>query len=225
MGQEIKRRNNNMGNFILIRIVVGLLQANCYIYADQETKEAVIIDPGGNGKTIIENVEKRKLNPIAILNTHYHPDHTCANKDLKERFNIPLMIGEKDAVQLQFVYDAAMQIMIQCNPSPPADNLLREGDIIKIGCLSLKVIETPGHTKGGICFYDECNNILFSGDTLFLESIGRTDLPTGSDKELTHSLKKLFNLPLYTAVYTGHGDKTTLFHEQEHNPFIKDALS
>jgi len=225
MGKEVERRDNNMGKFTLVRVVVGLLQANCYLYADCETKEAVIIDPGSDGEKIVRSIEERKLNPVAILNTHYHFDHTCANKDIKERFDIPLMIGKEDAGRLQSIYDDAMQMMMQCNPSPLADNLLREGDIIKVGRLSLKVIETPGHTEGSVCFYDEYNHILFSGDTLFLESVGRTDLPTGNTKELMHSLKKLFTLPLHTTVYAGHGDETTLLHELKHNPFVKDALS
>lgn len=200
-------------------VVVGVLKTNCYIVHNDY--EAIIIDPGSDPKKIINIIETKKLKPKLILNTHYHFDHTGANLDIKNIFNIPIGIGEKDASSLEHAYKDGLLFMIDAKPSPKADILLTEDDTIKLGKSNFFVLETPGHTIGSICFCNKENKVIFSGDTLFYESIGRFDLPTGSYEKLMRSIEKILLLGDDYTVYTGHGPKTTLKHERVSNPFIK----
>ncbi len=203
-------------------IVVGVLQANCYIVADVGSREALVIDPGDEGERIEGFIVRENLHLKLIVNTHFHFDHAGANAYLKEKFEVPIAIGHKDAPFLKRAYLAAVELMIKSSPSPEADLLLKENNTIEIGSYKLKVIETPGHTPGSICLYDANQGLLFSGDTLFYESVGRWDLPGGDEKQLFESLKKIINLPDKTIVYPGHGIETTIGHEKTHNPFIKN---
>ncbi len=205
---------------MVFRLVVGVLQANCYVVYDGSDSRAVVIDPGDEGQRIAEFIEANALKLEYILNTHYHFDHTGANAYLKKRFGVPIAIGLKDAPYLKEAHRAAWEFMINVEPSPEADILLTDGDVINLGGISLKVIETPGHTPGSVCFYNEVSGELFSGDTLFFNSVGRWDLPGGDKKELMKSLKRLMELPGDTIVYPGHGIETTIKYEKEHNPFI-----
>jgi glyoxylase-like metal-dependent hydrolase (beta-lactamase superfamily II) len=199
-------------------VVVGVLQTNCYIVHD--LKEAIIIDPGSDAEKILSIIENKRLKPKLILNTHYHFDHTGANLDIKNMFNIPIAIGEKDAQFLQNAYKDALIFMIDAKKSPKADILLKEGDTVALGEIKFFVIETPGHTIGSICLYNKENAVLFSGDTLFFESIGRYDLPTGNFGSLINSINKILTLDKSTTVYPGHGPQTTIKHEKINNPFI-----
>ncbi len=206
----------------VVRIVTGVLQENCYVVWDERHKDAIIIDPGDDGKLIKDEIEKRGLKPVLIINTHYHFDHTGANGYLKEKYGIPIAIGKKDAPFLEEAYLSALEFMINSNPSPKADILLKENETIAVGENVFSVMETPGHTVGSICLYSK--KLLFSGDTLFYESVGRWDLPHGNKEELFASLDKILKLPEDTVVYPGHGHKTTIEHELKHNPYKKGVL-
>ncbi len=209
---------------IIEKVVVGVLQENCYIVGDDKSKEAVVVDPGDDGELIVERIERLGLLPILIVNTHYHFDHTGANYYIKECYNIPIAIGKKDAGSLEESYKDAVELMIHSHKSPKADVEMEDGENIIVGRHILYVMETPGHTKGSICLYSKKDKILFSGDTLFYESVGRWDLQGGSKKELFKSLDKLFELPEDTVVYPGHGEKTTVGFEVTNNPYKKGVL-
>ncbi|MFA6356210.1 MAG: MBL fold metallo-hydrolase [Candidatus Omnitrophota bacterium] len=183
--------------YVLRQLQVGPLGANCYILGCARTKEAVIIDPGGDAGAIRRQLERDGLKAKCVINTHGHFDHIGANAEL----GLPVYAHKADAV------------------ASSAATCLKEGDIIKAGDLSLEVIHTPGHSPGGICL--KAGNMLFSGDTLFAGSVGRTDMPGGSGKQLDDSLKKLVAmLADGTEVYPGHGPSTTIGQEKEENPFL-----
>ncbi|MEG0750944.1 MAG: MBL fold metallo-hydrolase [Oscillospiraceae bacterium] len=182
---------------------VGMLETNCYIVSDDE-KNALVIDPGANARGIIEFLEENALQCEYILLTHGHRDHTGALVRLKEATGAKVVAHSGDVAKL---------------PVAP-DILVVGGDVIKCGALEFSVIETPGHTPGGICFL--CGDSLFSGDTLFCDSVGRTDLDGGSFEILRHSLSTLCDLPFADlTVYPGHMQRTTLAHERACNPFIE----
>ncbi len=205
-------------------IVVGVLEANCHIVWDDETLDAIIIDPGDDGAKIASYMDKYGIKPRMIINTHFHFDHTGANKYLKEKYAIPICIGKADAPFLPKAYLHAQQFMIRSQPSPPADRLLFDGECLQVGSIDFVVLETPGHSPGSICLYDSKRKILFSGDTLFYESVGRWDLPGGDELQLRRSLQRLARLPEETLVYTGHGIETTIKHEKTNNPFLTGEL-
>ncbi len=205
-------------------VVVGVLQVNCYIFYDETSKECLIIDPGDDADKICKIIEDNSLKPTIIVNTHYHFDHTGANRSIKNRYDIPIAIGEKDALFLKDAYKAALEFMIQAESSPKADILLKEGDTLSVGEKIFEVLETPGHTQGSVCLYSKKEKILFSGDTLFYESVGRWDLPGGNKEMLFESLERLLNLEKDVAVFPGHGPKTTIEHEIKNNPYKKGVL-
>lgn len=202
---------------------VGKLFTNCYIAACQETKEAVIIDPGFDNSSEAEEIfnflEEKMLKLKFIVNTHGHPDHTCGNRIVKEKFNIPILIHEKDKFMLGKLGKVLAKFFGFNSSSPPADLLLEDGDFVKVGTLKLKVMHTPGHSPGSISLLGEKE--VFTGDTLFAGSIGRTDLPKGSEKEMRDSLEKLARLPEYFVVYPGHGPPTTIGEEKACNSFLR----
>jgi len=181
---------------------VGEIDTNCYIVDDGKSQEALIIDPGDNAEEILEFLNRHQLKARSIVNTHGHWDHIGANRELKARTGAPLLIHELD----EFMYKASN--------SPPADSHLKENDLIKVGAVIFKVFHTPGHTPGGISLYCEKEKVLFSGDTLFAGTYGRTDLPYSSQTDMEKSLKKLLKLPAETKVYPGHGRPTTIGEEQ-----------
>ena len=203
------------------KLTVGPLGANCYLAADEETKEAIIIDPGAEGEKIQRLIEKERITPAYIVNTHGHIDHIGANGYLKGRLDgIKISIHEADAKMLtdpaQNLSDWAgggMELL------PPADILLKDGDEVSFGKLSLRVVHTPGHTPGGICLL--IDEKVFTGDTLFAGSVGRTDLPGGSMDLLRTAIReKLLTLPDGTIIYPGHGPLSTIGEERASNPFI-----
>jgi glyoxylase-like metal-dependent hydrolase (beta-lactamase superfamily II) len=168
------------------RIVVGQLETNCYLLASKG--EAIIIDPGDEARKIAKEVEAAGVAVKSIINTHNHFDHIGANNELKIKFGAKLLIDRYDD-----------------NGRAAADDLLKDGDVIKIGQESLKVAETPGHTKGSVCLFGI--DFVISGDTLFEDGFGRTDLPGGSNLDMAASLKKLDSMiPEGTVVYPGHGN-------------------
>lgn len=207
----------------IITMEVGDLGTNCYIVYCEETRQAAVIDPGGNAKDIIAGINGEGLAVACVINTHGHADHIAANQEICQLFKAPIYIHSADAPMLT---NAQMNLSVFIGSGftcQAAERLLQDGDIIEVGTLQLKVLHTPGHTPGGICLYGY--GILFSGDTLFAESVGRTDFPGGSYSQLLKSIKeKLFILDGETKVLPGHGGTTTVEWERKMNPFVTDAL-
>ncbi len=205
----------------IFTLEVGNLGTNCYIVFDEATREAAVIDPGGGFADINSFINREQLTVKYIINTHGHVDHILANLQLKDATGAPILIHEADAAMLtsgQRNMSAFIGGSVSCGP---ADTLLKEGDVIKVSAgVALTVIHTPGHTPGGICLLTD--GVLFSGDTLFAESIGRTDFPGGSYSQLIANIKeKLLVLDDAVRVLPGHGPETTIGWERNNNPFIQ----
>jgi len=214
-----------MDRVLIKTLVVGPLQANCYLLSDAETRETAIIDPGGDARQIIGCIEGGGLKPVVIVNTHAHPDHVAANADVKKRYSIPLLLHEDDAPVLAQSGMLSKLIGLFFEPSPPPDRLLHDGDEITIGRVTLKVMHTPGHSAGSICLWYEGQGgetpVLFSGDTVFQDSVGRTDLPGGSYEALLDSIRiKIMPLPDRARILPGHGPETTVRREKRYNSFF-----
>ncbi len=204
----------------VIQMELGNFATNTYIVYDEDLN-AVIIDPAAEAKKIISTIEKNNLKPKFVILTHGHPDHVGALYELKEKYNLKVYINEKDQEMLQTnstYFGPMLGLDIR---DVKGDFYLKDGQELSLGDLKFKIIETPGHTKGGVCILIE--NILFSGDTLFLGSMGRTDFPGGDEKEIFSSLKKLMQLPDETIVLPGHGPKTTIGYERKYNPYVRMA--
>ncbi len=200
-------------------LIVGILETNCYLVYCPETLDCVIVDPGAEEEKIFQIITRKSLNPTVILNTHGHIDHIGANRAVKEKFSIPLYIHAEDSQMLGHVQQSELAIFLGTTDSPSPDRLIKEGDEIEVGKYFLKVIHTPGHSPGSVCFLG--NGFLLSGDTLFFGGVGRTDLPGGSWQELESSIKnKILTLPGDTIALTGHGPATTVAQEKSSNPFI-----
>lgn len=204
---------------IIERLVVGMLQCNCYIVGCEETKVGIIVDPGGDAPTILDRVEELGLTIKLIVNTHGHIDHIAANRPLKEATGAQIAIHREDAQWLVTDQGDYARMLGVLSPGPAADILLDEGDEVTFGNEGLQVIHTPGHSLGGISLVGD--GLIFCGDTLFAMGVGRVDLPGGSWETLMHSIKtQLFTLPDDTRVYTGHGPPTTIGREKRFNPWF-----
>ncbi len=174
------------------------------------TKEAVIIDPApGSAAPIGQYLEKNHLIPIKILLTHSHWDHIADASALKEKYGIGVFVHREDSPNLESPGADLLPLRMNCPPVKP-EGFLNEGDLIPVGKLQLEVIHTPGHTPGGVCFYEKSQGILISGDTLFKGTIGNLSFPTGRPKLMWKSLEKLSKLPPETRVFPGHGEITTI---------------
>lgn len=207
---------------VLKTLTVGELGANCYILGCPDTLIGAVIDPGGDGDHILNTAEKLGLNIKYIINTHGHIDHIAANGRVKEATGADLLIHSQDAPMLTDSKLSLASFLGKKVDLVKADRLLEEGDLIKLGSLELKVIHTPGHTLGGICLAVE--NKLFTGDTLFAGSIGRTDFPGGDYNTLLNSIQeKLLNYGEETIVYPGHGPSSSIGEEKRSNPFFKEV--
>lgn len=194
--------------------------ANCYIIGCETTKTAALIDPGDDADRILMALAEAALTVKYLINTHGHFDHVGANKRLKETTGAKIACHPDDEPMLLALSQSAARFGLSAENSPPADILLKDGDEISFGDITLKVIATPGHSPGGICLYTPGH--LFAGDTLFMGSIGRTDLPGGDYDTLIANIKtKLLNLPEDTVVYPGHGPETAIGHEKRMNPFLR----
>lgn len=200
--------------------MVGAMLANCYIIADEETKEAAIIDPSAEEEEILKVVKDNNLKVKYIINTHGHMDHIGANAKIKEATGAKILIHHDDRNLLTSPAKNLAIFWGRMTKSPPADRLLKDGEIIPLGNLKIKVIHTPGHTRGSICLL--VDDRLFTGDTLMRNTIGRTDLPGASSKMLVQSIKERI-LPLGAGieVYPGHEGETTIGQERKNNPFIR----
>ncbi len=211
---------NNINNFKLKTLVLGGLQTNCYVIYNDESKEAIVFDPAGEGKKIIRFLNNHDLVCKAILLTHGHFDHILGVSDLKEATGADVYIHEKEAQLLENpVLNASSQI--GQNFSLKADVLLKDEQMLDLIGFNIKVIHTPGHTAGGVCYLFQEQAVLISGDTLFQASVGRSDLPTGHGRLLIESIKtKLMILDESIDVYPGHGPATTIGFEKNNNQFI-----
>lgn len=202
-------------DYILETIIVGPMEVNCYILGCKGTREATIIDPGVDYDKIKKRLEEIGVTAKYILNTHGHADHIGANG----KFGLPVFIHRLDATFLRNPIKNLSTMFGFVVASPKADRLLEDKSKIEVGSLNLEIIHTPGHTPGSISI--KCDDIVFTGDTLFCEGIGRTDLPYASEKDLFNSIReKLLVLPDMTKVYPGHGPASTIGHEKEYNPFL-----
>jgi len=202
-------------------LLVGLLEVNCYILGDEETKEAVVIDPGGNEDDILEALKDHGLQLKTIIDTHGHFDHVDANQPLKEKTGAAIAIHELDAPILAKPSAEAMFFTGNRLRLSAADILLKEGDVLSFGNYRLQVLHTPGHTPGGISLVMENSPLVYVGDLLFQGSIGRTDFPGGSFEDLIKAVKtKIFTLGDHYTVFPGHGPVTTVGQERKYNPFF-----
>ena len=200
-------------------LVVGALETNCYLVYCPLTKECAVVDPGAEAEEILRLIAAKGVKPVVILNTHGHVDHVGANRDLKEKFDVPLCIHSADKPMLEKSQHSELALFLEAKDSPSPDRLLKEGDKIKIGKSFLEVIHTPGHSPGSLSFFGD--GFLLSGDTLFSGGVGRTDFPGGSWKELENSIKnKILVLPNETIILPGHGPSTTVGQEKSSNPFL-----
>jgi glyoxylase-like metal-dependent hydrolase (beta-lactamase superfamily II) len=201
-------------------VTVGPIDVNCYIFGCDEHKTCAVIDPGDSAGLIMEKAANRGYRIALIINTHAHADHTGANGKLRSLTSAPIHIHEDDAETLTHPSMSDMSIYLGIDPSPPADIVLKDGAALDVcPCVSLRVIHTPGHSPGGICLLN--GKTLFTGDTLFRFSVGRSDLPGGHGATLIKSItEKLFTLPDDVTAYPGHGEPTTLGEEKKYNPFL-----
>lgn len=201
------------------RMVLGLLHTNCYIVYNEDTMEAMLIDPATHADKIIAKIEALGVKIKYIILTHAHSDHLCALDKLAEYTGAEICIGSEEEDALNNSELNLCNYFRTSSPVTTADILLKDGDCLKLGEEPVEVIFTPGHTKGGISLvYDNC---VITGDTLFAESVGRSDFATSSTSALMDSIKnKLYLLDDSTVVYPGHGDSTTIGHEKVNNPFV-----
>ena len=189
---------------MLKKLVVGMYQANCYILGCKETKEGAVIDPGDEAPRIVSEITRSELTIKHILLTHGHIDHVGGVGDLKRTINAPVLIHKNDAASL----------------GNQADGYLSDGQEIQVGNYTLKIIHTPGHSPGGVCIH--APGVVFTGDTLFAGSIGRSDLPGASHEQLIEGVvKKIFTLGDELRVYPGHGPHTTIGRERQSNPWFR----
>lgn len=206
-------------------IVVGLFQENCWIIGSRRTGEAIVIDPGDQPEEILALARDMGVRIKLIANSHGHVDHVMGVRGVQEATGARFLLHSQDlAIARQAPLAAARLLGKGEPPGPPdPDAFLQEGDIVEVAGVRLQVIHTPGHTPGSVCFYTE--GMLFSGDTLFRGSIGRTDLPGGNYEQILRSItEKLLHLPDETVVLPGHMLETTIKAERETNPFILQAL-
>ena len=202
-------------------LTVGPVQTNCYLAINKETKEAIIIDPGDDADRIGMRLKQLEAKPVAILLTHGHFDHAGAAKALAAQYDILVYAHEKEAETLE---DSRMNLsgpLAGGATTYHADVFLKDEQELTLAGLHMRVLFTPGHTPGGCCYYFPREDVLFSGDSLFCGSVGRTDFPGGSMRTLVDSVRnKLMSLPENTIVYPGHDIETTIEQERMYNPFL-----
>jgi len=197
------------------KIVVGQLEVNCYIIIDEFTTDAIVVDPGDEFERIAEVIDEKQVTPRYILFTHAHYDHVCAAGELKARYQASLVMHEDEKTTYEFTRKLCLSWGYDPEDFPQPDRTVRDKDKITIGKVFFKVIHSPGHTPGSLCIHGE--KTLFTGDTLFKGSVGRTDLPGGDTEKLLSSLNKILLLPPETRIFCGHGDETTLALESKKN--------
>lgn len=203
----------------LYTMVLGAGRTNCYVIANAETKEAFVVDPADRGESIREKLARESLTLKGVLLTHGHFDHILGLEALLDGAPIPVYAAGAEEALLadpNVNLSASMRRSTAVKPIVP----VVDGQTLALSELTLRVILTPGHTAGSCCYYCEAEGVLFSGDTLFAESVGRTDLPTGEESCLKASIDSLYQLPDAVKVFSGHGPQTTIGHEKAYNPFM-----
>ena len=206
-------------------VVVGLFQENCWIVGSRRRGEACVIDPGDEPEDILALARDMGVRITRIVASHAHLDHIMAARAIVEATGAPFLLHASDVGIAEFLPTAArMWLGHEVPPAPPPDAFATDGDDLEIDGATVRVIHTPGHTPGSVSLYAADAHLLFSGDTLFRESIGRTDLPGGDMDEILRSIsQRLFALPDDTRVLPGHMQETTIAHERAHNPFVRLA--
>ena len=209
-----------MGKLELQQMVLGPVYTNCYFLKNKETGEALIVDPADSPKRIFQKVEDMGAKPVGILLTHGHFDHIMAVQAVKAEYQIPVYACRQEEEMLR---EPSINMTVHygqgCSIVP--DVFLEDLDVIRLAGFSVQMIHTPGHTKGSCCYYLKDEGVLFSGDTVFYGSVGRTDFPGGSTAEIVRSLHKLVDsLPEETEVFPGHDASTTIGYEKRYNPFV-----
>lgn len=205
----------------IVHLVVGPVQTNCYLVMNQKTKETIIVDPGAEADRIVSALTKMQAKPVVILLTHGHFDHAGAAASLAEKYGLLVYAHEKEAETLA---DSRINLsgpMAGGAVTYHADIFLKDEQEIDLAGFHIRVLHTPGHTPGGCCYYFPYEDVVFTGDSLFCGSIGRTDLKGGSSSQLVRAVKdKLMSLPDRTTVYPGHNDITSIEHERMYNPYL-----
>ncbi len=211
-------------DYFLKIVTVGNMFTNCGIVGNKESGQCVVIDPGTEADKIAAEVEASGLKPCAILLTHGHFDHIGAVNELRRKWDVKVYAGVNEVELLgDSVLNVSSKAWGACTVAP--DVTLSDGEVLEVGGMFITVFEVPGHTVGSICFLFPLYNILFSGDTLFCDSIGRADLPTGNPKVLIESIvNKLFILSDTVQVFPGHGPSTSIGYERRNNPYLKELL-
>jgi glyoxylase-like metal-dependent hydrolase (beta-lactamase superfamily II) len=210
----------------ITQIKLSKMAVFCYLIGDETTRTCAVIDPAFDTDRILSEAQRLQYRITHIINTHGHSDHTAGNRAIKAATGAKLLIHELDADRLGKVMHTTFSRMLGGKGSPRADGLLHDADLIRIGETQLKILHTPGHTPGSVCLYTEGH--LFTGDTLFVGAVGRTDLPGGSHKQLLDSVhKKIYSLPDDTIIWPGHdygpSHHSTVSRERETNPFTRTA--
>lgn len=209
---------------ILNSLTVGMFQENCYIFGDEESRVGAIVDPGDEAARIAMAVEELELEIQYILITHPHVDHIGAVSKLADEYICQVLMHPEAVPMLEQAPANAAHMGVRFGDVPGIDRLLKDDETLDVGGLQVRALYTPGHAPGHLAYYLESQRMVFTGDALFLESIGRTDLSGGDLDTLLHGIRsKLLTLPDKTVVYPGHGDKTTIGYERLHNPFLTDG--
>ena len=222
-----------MGNIKINQYVVGMVQTNCYVVANATTKECIVIDPGASGVKLAEKIRESGYMPKAVLLTHGHFDHVAAAKTVAKEFDIQIYAHEAEEETLQDSKKNASWMM-GANETYDADVFVKDGEELHLAGFAIKVFHTPGHTLGGCCYYIPEEQVIFTGDTLFAQSVGRTDLPGGSMSQIVHSIREKIlvltekknglddtsNEDADITVYPGHNEVTTIETERKYNPYL-----
>lgn len=204
---------------------VGPLGVNCYIVGDEDSREVVVIDPGGHARQIFQVLTNLRAKVSGIVLTHAHFDHVTGVEGLKRATGAPLMVGENEKPVFESVERQGETFGFAVPPLPDPEQWLKEGNVVEAGNVKLQVLDVPGHSPGSIALYDADNAQVFVGDVLMRGTIGRTDFPGCSFEELLRSIReKLYTLPDGTKVYSGHGPMTTIGEEKMLNPFTKNYV-
>jgi len=200
------------------KIISGILKENCYVVYDCESLQAVIIDPGEDGEEVIYEIEKDKLKPEMLVNTHGHYDHVASDDQIRSEFKIPLAVHKYELEMLADSCKNASNLFGFPKTVKEPEIVLEDYQKVKLSFTTFKVVHTPGHTKGSICLLFK--DFLITGDTLFAGTIGRTDLVGGDYEKILDSLSKIKKLDSRLIIYPGHGSRSTLANELRHNPYL-----